>query len=87
MLMDLRIGIFPARGSAIKAEAVYTTKMPSMDEEIAVLAFEQSYGEILVNLCLNTLAVFELLHLSKDKTYVRGNENMNIGLGILTWKH
>lgn len=73
----LGIGIYPARGSVFKVEAVYTTRMPSTDDETAVLAFEQSYGEILMSLCLNILAVFGLLHLSKDKTYVRGDENMN----------
>ncbi|CAA7032795.1 unnamed protein product [Microthlaspi erraticum] len=73
----LGFGIYPDRGSAYKVESVYTTEMPSTDDQTAVLAFQHSYGETLANLCLNILAVFGLLHLSKDKTYVRGDDYMN----------
>lgn len=73
----LGVGIYPSRGSAFKVEAVYTTKMPSTNEVTVVVAFEQSYGEILMNLCLNILAIFGLFHLRKDNTFVRGNKNMN----------
>ncbi|KAJ4871355.1 hypothetical protein Rs2_44562 [Raphanus sativus] len=73
----LGVGIYPARGSTFKTEAVSTTKLPSMEDEADVLAFQQSYEEVLENLCLNILAVFGLLHLSKDKTYVRGDEYMS----------
>ncbi|KAG7575817.1 hypothetical protein ISN45_Aa03g002680 [Arabidopsis thaliana x Arabidopsis arenosa] len=73
----LGVGIYPSCGSAFQVEAVYTTKMPSTDDKTAVVAFDQSYGEILMNLCLNILAIFGLFHLRKDKTYVRGNKNLN----------
>ncbi|WZZ63308.1 hypothetical protein YC2023_063415 [Brassica napus] len=72
----LGVGIYPALGSAFKTEAVCTTKLPSTDDEADVLAFQQSYEEVLKNLCRNILAVSGLLHLSKDKTYVRGDEYM-----------
>ncbi|CAL9219406.1 unnamed protein product [Arabidopsis halleri] len=73
----LGVGIYPSCGSAFQVEAVYTTKMPSTDDETAAVAFEQSYGEILMNLCLNILAIFGLFHLRKDKTYVKGNKTLN----------
>ncbi|CAH8386209.1 unnamed protein product [Eruca vesicaria subsp. sativa] len=73
----LGIGIYPSLGSAFKTEAVCTTKLPSTYDEADVLAFQQSYKEVIENLCLNILAVFGLLHLSKDKTYVNGDAYMS----------
>ena len=43
----LGVGIYPALGSAFKTEAVCTTKLPSTDDEADVLAFQQSYEEVL----------------------------------------
>ena len=50
--------IYPFQGNMLKSKTVCTIKLPSTDDEADVLAFDQSYKDILEN---NILSAFALI--------------------------
>lgn len=72
----LGCGILPATNSATVREYVFVRTFARKDAVDAVIGFERGWHEPIMSVCLNVLALFGLLHLSKDHTYRSGDPNM-----------
>lgn len=70
-------GVLPERNTRINKEWIYTARgIPDAEMSAANIVHTQ-FGADLQPLCLNAIAMFGLMHLNKNHTYVTGDASMD----------
>lgn len=70
-------GVLPARDTLLNKEWKYTSAEPLLANINAVDSIHDRLGGELNSLCLNLLAMFGLLHLNKNHTFITGDASMS----------